>query len=565
MDYKQFFNSDNKSGVKTKESYLFKNYPSIHKQIIDFIESNNLSNLSFKEKVWYFINGVTEEKRCCGCNGEVVFKGNLNKGYSDFCSLSCANINGDLSKRQKESIMDKYGVISTNNLESVKEKKKESYLKRYGVDNPMKSEEVKNKIKEVSIETYGVDNPMKIDYVKNKHRDTIIELYGVNNVFESDLIKDKIKKTNNKNLGVDYPTQSNVVKLKLKERALDKLKIKYPFIISIDGYDLTCYCNTCETNFFINRVLLNERNNEGYGLCTNCNPIGINSISKGEKELFEFIKTITNDTIENDTSILEGKELDIYIPSKNIAIEYNGLYWHSELFKSNNYHLDKTIMCESKGIKLIHIFEDEWVYKQDIVKSRLKNILGLTDTRIYARKCDVREVSTKDKGLFLDNNHIQGKVKSLFNLGLYYNGELVSLMTFGKGRVIMGGKDDEWELTRFCNKLGTGVIGGASKLLKHFNLKYNPDKIISYADKRWSQGDLYNNLGFKFIHDSVPNYFYINGSVREYRFKYRKDVLVKNGFDPNKSERDIMLERKMYRIYDCGTKRYELITPHIDL
>jgi hypothetical protein len=390
-------------------------------------------------------------------------------------------------------------------------------------------------------------------------------LYGVNNVFESDLIKDKIKKTNNKNLGVDYPTQSNVVKLKLKERALDKLKIKYPFIISIDGYDLTCYCNTCETNFFINRVLLNERNNEGYGLCTNCNPIGINSISKGEKELFEFIKTITNDTIENDTSILEGKELDIYIPSKNIAIEYNGLYWHSELFKSNNYHLDKTIMCESKGIKLIHIFEDEWVYKQDIVKSRLKNILGLTDTRIYARKCDVREVSTKDKGLFLDNNHIQGKVKSLFNLGLYYNGELVSLMTFGKGRVIMGGKDDEWELTRFCNKLGTGVIGGASKLLKHFNLKYNPDKIISYADKRWSQGDLYNNLGFKFIHDSVPNYFYINGSVREYRFKYRKDVLVKNGFDPNKSERDIMLERKMYRIYDCGTKRYELITPHIDL
>jgi hypothetical protein len=131
-------------------------------------------------------------------------------------------------------------------------------------------------------------------------------------------------------------------------------------------------------------------------------------------------------------------------------------------------------------------------------------------------------------------------------------------MTFGCLRKSMGNNsiEDAYELFRFCNKLNTTVIGGADKLLKYFIKTYKPNEIISYADRRWSQGQLYKKLGFEFIHNSKPNYFYINNCKREYRFKYRKDVLVKEGFDKNKTEREIMEERGFNRIYDCGNKKY---------
>ena len=282
---------------------------------------------------------------------------------------------------------------------------------------------------------------------------------------------------------------------------------------------------------------------------------------KTEGDIKEFIKSLNLNFISNSKKIIPPLELDIYIPSHNIAIEFNGLYWHSELFKDKNYHLDKTNVCNEKKIQLIHIFEDEWINNKDIVKSRLQNLLGLTPNKIYGRKTLVKEVSPKETKLFLDENHIQGNVNSKIKLGLYYNNELVSLMTFGNLRKVLGNKKNDneynsYELLRFCNKLNTNVIGGADKLLKHFVFNYNPNKIISYADRRWSQGKLYEKLGFTFTHFSKPNYFYIVDKIRKYRFKYRKDILVKEGYDSTKTERQIMLDRGINRIYDCGTIAY---------
>ena len=559
MDYKEFFTLENKSGVKTRESYILNNHPELYSKIINYINNVWYINLSFKEKVWYFINEVKEQIKCAHCGNLVKFKGNLNKGYGRYCSLKCANDSGDLVELAKESMINKYGVDSTNKLDVVKAKKIKSYISRYGVDNPMKSDDVKKKYKESIFNNKGVINPMKSDDVKKKYKESINDRYGVDNVFKSDKVKDKIKQTNLNNLNVEYPTQSRIVKDKIKNKSLKKLKDKFPFIVDVSGDILTCLCNNCNKEYQISRVLLNERFREGYELCSICNPIGVKSISLAEKEIVEFIESLNVNVIENDTNILNGKELDIYIPSHNIAIEYNGLYWHSELFKDKNYHLNKTEVCDKKGIRLIHIFEDEWIYKQDIVKSRIKNLLGITPNKIYARKCEVKEVLSNEAREFLDKNHIQGFSKSKVKLGLYYNGELIGLMTFGLGRLIMGGKNDEWELVRFCNKLDTTVIGGASKLLKYFIKNYQPKKIISYADRRWSNGGLYEKLNFKFTHNSKPNYWYINNDVREYRFKYRKSELIKHGYDSGKSEKDIMLELKKYRIYDCGNKKYEFL------
>lgn len=207
---------------------------------------------------------------------------------------------------------------------------------------------------------------------------------------------------------------------------------------------------------------------------------------------------------------------------------------------------------------LLPIFEDEWKYKSDIWKSMLRNMFGLTENKIFARKCIIKKVSSSDARIFLENNHIQGFSNGVYAYGLYYNDELVSLMTFGKQRINLGGKKDEnsFELVRFCNKLNTNVIGGASKLFKSFLKDFNPNEIISYSDKRWSTGKLYDMLGFKHIHDSRPNYFYVVNDKRENRFKYRKDRLIAEGYDKDKTEHDIMLERGIFRIYDCGCRAH---------
>jgi len=147
MNYKDFFLLDNKSGIKTKESYLKINYPEVLEKIKEFIVINNLTGLTFKEEVYYFINNIKEKHKCLHCGLDVKFKGTLSKGYGDFCSLKCANDSGDLNRRQRESILNKYGVESTNQLDSVKEKKKMILEERYGVDNPMKIESVKQKYK----------------------------------------------------------------------------------------------------------------------------------------------------------------------------------------------------------------------------------------------------------------------------------------------------------------------------------------------------------------------------------------------------------------------------------
>lgn len=290
-------------------------------------------------------------------------------------------------------------------------------------------------------------------------------------------------------------------------------------------------------------------------------PFCTNNVSRKETELAEYIKSLGLEIkISQRTVLGDSKELDILIPSKNLAIEFDGLYWHSEVKKTDKrYHLDKTIECEKKGIRLIHVFEDEWDFKKEIVKSRIKNILTLNDKRIYARNCEIRPVDSEICRQFLDNNHMQGGINASIKYGLYYENELVSVMTFCKLRKNLGHKpkNGEYELLRFCNKLNTAVIGGASKLFKHFIDEYKPDTVISYSDRRWNTGNVYKKMGFKFSHYSQPNYFYIIGQNRYNRFGFRKDILVKNGFDPNKSEHQIMFERGIYRIYDCGTAVYK--------
>lgn len=284
--------------------------------------------------------------------------------------------------------------------------------------------------------------------------------------------------------------------------------------------------------------------------------------SKFEEEIAEFVQQYVS--IERNKRIIPGLELDILIPSLKIGIEADGLYWHSDANIGRLKHINKTNEYSKIGYRVIHIFEDEWSNKREIVESRLKNILGVTKLKIPGRKTTVQKIeqSTSD---FLNNNHIQGNTtgKNMVAYGLYYNEELVSVMTFCKPRNSIGpssyGQNNVWELLRFCNKLDTTVIGGASKLLKKFLQDFGKVKIYTYADRRWSVGNLYEKLGFTFAENTSIGYFYTKGTKRYNRIGFQKAKLVEMGHDPNKSEREIMTELGYNRIYDCGNAKYVMI------
>jgi hypothetical protein len=235
-------------------------------------------------------------------------------------------------------------------------------------------------------------------------------------------------------------------------------------------------------------------------------------------------------------------EIDIYLPQLNLGFEFNGVWWHSDQYKEKNFHLNKTKFFREKDIQLVHIWEDDWDMKSDIIKSQISNWLGLSN-RIWDRNCHVKEVNASDSIEFLNKNHIQGGIGSNLKLGLYYKNELISLMTFdnleGRSRMTPG----NWNINRFCNKLGTTVVGGASKIFKYFIKNYPVKRVISYSDRDWSTGGLYEKLNFTKVSESKVDYKYVVGGKRTHKSNFK----------------GIEKEIPYPKIWDCGKIKWEII------
>jgi hypothetical protein len=521
-----------------------------------------------------------------------------------------------IKNKNKETNLKKYGVEHHLKLKSQQEKSKTTLFNNYGVDNPIKSEIIKNKIKKTNLEKYGVEHSASSELVKNKMKNTNLKKYGVEYPINCDVVKnksietnlekygvecysmtqefiDKVKKTkkdkyndenyNNRNkseetsmlkYGVNNPSKSTEVINKIQNTVNNNFKEKYSKLLFISPDDIIIndsfvvikkYCKQHD-DFEISKSLLYSRLiiNKHENICIKCNPIAESS-SILENELKNFIRSLNVNILENKTNILNKKqEIDIYLPDHNLALEFNGIYWHSDLFKPKNYHLNKTEQCEQQNIQLLQIFDDEWIYKKEIVKSIIRNKLNIIENKIFARKCNIKEIDNNICGEFLNENHIQGNVNSNIKIGLYYNNELMSVMTFEIARKGLGNAENNvnnYNLNRFCNKINTQIIGGASKLLNYFIKTYDPESIITYADRRYSKGTLYENLNFKKMHVNKPTFFYFNNNknIRYHRFSYRKEILIKNGwYDKNKTIDEILLEHKIYKIYDCGTIKYQM-------
>ena len=524
----------------------------------------------------------------CGKQLHVPYKRYL-KNTSVVDRYSCNNKECS-NQKIKDVCQAKYGVDNPFQAEFVKEKSKETIKEKWGVEHQMHVDEVKNKIKETCLERYGVDNFTKTEEYLEKTKNTNLERYGVKYSLQSKEIREKGKKTNLKRYGVEYSQQSKEVKEKvkktnlerwgvecnlqleeckekIKETCLEKYGVDNPmksdlirkkyYNISNDENYLN-YINNKISKFICDKGHEFEipsdnyisRKNNKISICTICNPIG-DSQSLKEKELFKYIQSIYSGEIIQ--SYRDGLEIDIYLPDLNLGFEFNGLYWHSDKFLKKDYHLNKTKYFKEKNIRIIHIWEDDFVLKSEIVKSQIKNWIGLTQNKIFARKCYIKEIKdSKIATKFLEENHIQGKVGSSLKLGLYHNNELVSLMTFDhyEGRNKMN--NNEWNINRFCNKLNHNVIGGASKLFKYFLKNYDVSRVISYSDNDWSLGNLYETLGFEKVGEGNPDYKYIVEGKRIHKSRFRKSKL-----NTKLSESEYMKKSQIYKIWDCGKIKWE--------
>lgn len=281
-------------------------------------------------------------------------------------------------------------------------------------------------------------------------------------------------------------------------------------------------------------------------LCPKCYPV---TRSKAEIEIYEYIVNLRIvDVLSNDRSLIKPKEIDILSKQNNFGIEFNGLYWHSDVIdKTTKYDLlNKTKLCKDLGVKLMHIYSDEWEYKKNICKSMIKNRLGLCN-KIFARKCKLKEIDKKDFSSFMNANHISGSVNSSVRLGLYFNEELILAIGFRKPR------QKKWngyhEISRFATKLDYVVVGGLSKLLKFFKNQVS-SKIMTYADRRFGEGLGYKKVGFKYYGDSGIDYWYSDGRNRYDRF------IIKT--DDKMTEREKAADMGLYKVWGCGSNIWVL-------
>lgn len=563
------YNGTNINKNKLKKEWIMKNKPLFFNILSEFEKELNIEIDIFSRLLYHYKNSIIDYPICDYCGGQNKRFSGFESGYKNGCSRHCAILltRPKSNETRKINNLEKYGVEHTTQLEFVKDKMKNTNLEKYGFNHASQNEAIKNKIFETNLEKYGHKLPLQNVDIKNKMIDEFIKKHGVSNPINLDSVKNKIKKNSMEKYGVEWHISSDIIKNKIKEKInnsnYENIKINYKDVENLELKSLSdnialFYCTKCEKEFKIQTSLLYQRYVKNkIEICTNCNPLN-NRTSGGHLELIDFLNYlgITNILI-NDRKIISPYELDIYLPDYNLAIEFNGIYWHSDIYKDKNSHVSKSDMCSKSGLQLIYIWEDDWKYKSKIIKSIISNRLGKSIINIGARQCEILNVSDIESKVFLNDNHIQGWCISKFRYGLYYKGNLVSILTISKGRKNLNSESDVYEITRFCNQLNTNVSGSISRLWKYFISKNLPKKVISYCDNDLYLGKSYLILGMNLSSFST-NYWWSDGEKRHNRWNFRKDKLVREGYDKNMTESEIMNNRGWYKCYGSGNKKFIL-------
>jgi|GEM_PF-2583077 len=459
------------------------------------------------------------------------------------------------------SWLTRYGI--KKDQQSVEESRKTSTRRHFGCDYAMQSAEVREKSKETCLKKYGVDHYFKTEagrakasfittkkapsidslfeyYVAERHSvidtaihfnvsiTTVLKWLSKNKLSKTpEQIEETKKKTNMDRFGVENSFSSPEVRKHYRENCIEKYGFDHPVN---KGAEKSTEILSSEEKFawFLIDNFDDKPNYTMVARALGCSDNKVKSavrkngwedylsiyVSSPEDELQTLLKKFNVDFVAHERKILNGKEIDIYIPTKKIGIEFNGDYWHSDAIKEKNYHFDKSKLAESKGIRLIHIYEYEWNTMKDKIIQLLKIALGIAENKIYARKCEVREITNQEAKILNDKVHLQDHRNAQVTYGLYYHDELVQLMSFSKthyNRNLKG--NNSWEIIRGCPGSNNIVVGGVSKLFSHFIKEYDPDEVFSYCDFNKFDGKSYEAIGMKFIGYTGPDKTYLIDGV----------------------------------------------------
>jgi hypothetical protein len=475
---------------------------------------------TLSEKVY---RTLYESKSCATCGGITKFY-SWGKGYAVYCSTKCARndkvANLEKAKKTMATMLLRHGGTGTLSCAKLREKVAVTNSSRYGETVAIKSPVVKAKAAASNIERYGHSSPAK------------------NSVVSLKAAKTRRDKT-------------------AKQRISNQLAEYVDARPHVDGEDREWRCLTCNSVFSHNWATKQRA-----PICRTCTPM-VKGTSSAEQEIASFISAHAT-TEQNKRFYFDaGKyyELDIFVPSINLGVEYNGLYWHSELAgKDKNYHANKRNFFASQGIRVIMVFEHEWSFKRDICESMLRHRLGVTLTKIHARKCHIVNLSSDEAARFMNKNHIAGSANSAINIGLLYQGEVVTVATFRKDR--FGSDKSVFELIRFCNRLNTTVVGGLSKVTTAF-LATNRCSIKTFTDLRWGDGNGYIAAGFKFVKALPPcNWYFTTDNQVSHRSVFQKKKLLKllQSESSDNTEWQLAQQLGLNRYWDCGHSSYILET-----
>lgn len=553
-------------------------------KIIDFLNSifpevqHKSNNYTLKVKATMVLLDLTEEPTCITCKNPVDLlpvdykfspKERRTQFFSwkPYCCQTCAYNSNLVVENRKKTTKERYGADSwaksevaklTSTLpwdQTTKDKYNTSYKatsqKRYGVDHFSSTKEYLEKRTETSIARYGVANTFQLT---DKIKSTNIDRYGVEHLNQTE--ENRIK------FSINNPMKNETSKRKSSlNRMLTTIKddtLRY-CLINDDRAKLKEYLDSfnCNSRSELSKLLLLSHSYLNNLLRRfDMRELYLDvSVSNAEMEIFKYIQSLYSGTILlNDRSTIQnGRELDIYLPELNLAIEFDGIYYHSEgaFGKDATYHLSKTQDCEKLGIQLLHIFENEWsdIVKKEIWKSIIKNKLKLSGNRYYARKCTVKEIDSGTSREFLDRTHLAGFIGATTHLGMFHDNELVSVLSYGNSRF-----EDKLEIIRYASKLNSNIIGGFGKFYKLL-----PSDIITYADRRYSSPN--NSVYGKFFNASTktsPNWFGFDrtGELRS-RWSFQKHIISKDSrYVEGATVLDNLINLGYDRIWDCGNLKF---------
>jgi hypothetical protein len=504
-------------------------------------ETQQYNPTSSTEMVYIILHGAPP---ICECGNKCKFN-SLNLGYRICCDLGLKCISSINAKMTglKNHMMQHYGVANANDVPAIAEKRKQTMLERHGVEYAAQSATVQKKLSD-SLQARTDEQRAQ---TRQKIRATNMERYGVENATKLPEIQQKVKNTNIEKYGVEYPLQIESVRKSMitgsenmTDETLDILLNKEKLAAVITDKSRPAVCELLGVNA---RTLWN------YAKKYQIQHLFVAPYrSSFEQEINHFIRSNGHKPRSNVRGLIGPLELDLYIPEFKLAIECNGLYWHSEISadRGESYHYDKFKLCKERGIKLITIFGDDWENKQSSIEFRLRYLLHATTGMIETKKCTIKMVDHIEAIDFTDMYHLQGAVQTPINIGLYYDNNLVSLMSFDLSST---NKKYQYELIRFCSS--SNIPGAELMLFNYFINKYDPKSIVSYSDNGWGYDDMYINLGFQY--QSVTIRYQYTDYKHRYNQQQLQKILLNEQVDcSDLSDWQIMQNLGYDRVWDCG-------------